>query len=214
MTDAMPSKTIGFVFIDRFADWEYGLLAASATEWFGAETVALTPDGGAVRSSAGFRLLGDRPLTSDAVEDLDAIVVVGSDRWTSLCPINIRELLQSVVSRGGIVGGICAGTLALARAGLFAGRDHTSNGREWIREQLGFYPGDSRYVDVPEAVCDGPVISAPGSAPGTFAIAVLRALYPELAEDIDRMWSLFAREYLHEFSDARSQVQPIHSRVA
>lgn len=25
-----PSKVIGFVFIDRFADWEFGLLAASA----------------------------------------------------------------------------------------------------------------------------------------------------------------------------------------
>jgi putative intracellular protease/amidase len=209
MTDPVPSKSLGFVFIDRFADWEYGLLAASAVEWFGAAAVALTPNGGPVRSAAGFSLAGERPLTADAAEGLDAVIVVGSEGWSSALPIDIRELLQCVASRGGVVGGICAGTLALARAGLFAGRDHTSNGREWIRQQLGFYPGDSRYVDVLEAVRDGPVVSAPGSAPGTFAIAVLRALYPGRAEAIDRMWPVFAREYLEGSAgapQARSRV--------
>ena len=40
----MPEqKTIGVLFIERFADWEYGLLAASAVEWFGARAVSLTP---------------------------------------------------------------------------------------------------------------------------------------------------------------------------
>ena len=33
------AKTIGFVFIQGYADWEYGLLAASAVEWFGAQAV-------------------------------------------------------------------------------------------------------------------------------------------------------------------------------
>lgn len=210
MTDSASPKTLGFVFIDRFADWEYGLIAASAVAWFDATTVALTPKGGPVRSAAGFSLAGDRPLTADAAEGLDAVIVVGSEGWSSALPIDIRELLQCVASRGGVVGGICAGTLALARAGLFAGRDHTSNGREWIRERLGFYPGDSRYVDVSEAVRDGPIVSAPGSAPGTFAIAVLRALYPGRAEDIDRIWPLFAREYIEGSADAL----PVQSRVA
>lgn len=38
----MPKqKTIGLIFMDGFADWEYGLLAASAVEWFGARAVSL-----------------------------------------------------------------------------------------------------------------------------------------------------------------------------
>lgn len=41
----MPdTRKIGFVFINRFADWEYGLLAASAVEWFGAEAISLSPE--------------------------------------------------------------------------------------------------------------------------------------------------------------------------
>lgn len=43
----MPeTKTIGFVFIPGVADWEYGLLSASAVEWFGAKVFAITPTAG------------------------------------------------------------------------------------------------------------------------------------------------------------------------
>jgi hypothetical protein len=53
----MPErKKIGILFIEGFADWEYGLLAASAVEWFGARTVSLTPDGKPVSGISGFRL--------------------------------------------------------------------------------------------------------------------------------------------------------------
>src|SRR4051812_16173662 len=40
-----PQRKIGLVFIPGFADWEYGLLSASAVEWFGAKAICLTPDG-------------------------------------------------------------------------------------------------------------------------------------------------------------------------
>ena len=41
------------------------------------------------------------------------------------------------------------------------------------------YAGGERYCDVAHAVADGRLVSAPGAAPGTFAIAFLEALYPE-----------------------------------
>jgi putative intracellular protease/amidase len=94
-----------------------------------------------------------------------------------------------------VVGGICAGTLALARAGLFKERTHTSNGRNWILEHVPDYPGAERCCDVPHAVTDRRLISAPGSAPGTFALAFLEALYPEQTEQIAQMRTLFAGEY-------------------
>ena len=112
-------KTIGFVFIEGFADWEYGLLSASAVEWFGARAVSLSPGG-----CAG---VIDRRLSPDARPwhgpaentDLDAVAVIGSDSWTGETPPDVSALLKAVADRGGVVGGICAGTLALARAGLF-----------------------------------------------------------------------------------------------
>ncbi|TGQ45714.1 DJ-1/PfpI family protein [Mesorhizobium sp. M00.F.Ca.ET.216.01.1.1] len=194
----MPEqKTIGVLFIDRFADWEYGLLAASAVEWFGARAVSLTPDGKPVTSASGFLLTPDRSAEVGENADLDAIAVIGSDEWAGDAPPDISGLLTAVAARGGVAGGICAGTLALARAGLFKDVRHTSNGRDWISAKEPGYPGAQNYQDVPYAVADRRIVSAPGSAPGTFALACLRTLYPdpERSGDFAQMRMLFAREY-------------------
>lgn len=188
-------KKIGFVFIDGFADWEFGLLSASAVEWFGAEAVSLSPGGRQVPSMAGFKLTPDRSAEPDANTDLDAVAVIGSDGWATAGAPDVAGLLEAVAARGGVVGGICGGTLALARAGLFEGRQHTSNGRDWILGHLPGYAGSEAYRDVPDAVADGAIVSAPGSAPGTFAHAFLAALYPERGEELAQMKAMFAREY-------------------
>lgn len=193
MTD--DPKTIGMVFIDRFADWEYGLLSASAVEWFGARAVALTPDGRPVKSCSGFSLTADRPVDADRDEDLDAIAVIGSDQWAEAHAPDVSALLQAVARRGGVVGGICAGTLPLARAGLFNETKHTSNGREWILAKTAGYPGMKNYQDVPHAVADGGIVSAPGTAPGTFALAFLEALYPDKESELNELRAMFEREY-------------------
>lgn len=190
-----PMKTIGVVFIDQFADWEYGLLAASAVEWFGSRAFAITPTGGPVRSASGFQLNPLRSANPVENADLDAVAVIGSDVWVTPAAPDVSPLLTAVAERGGVIGGICAGTLALARAGLFRDVDHTSNEQEWLDHHLPDYPGRSRYRQVPHAVRDGRIVSAPGSAPGTFAVEFLTALYPEQAGQLAEMRKLFAREY-------------------
>lgn len=192
----MPDrKTIGFVFIQGLADWEFGLLSASAVEWFGARAVPLRPGDPELISISGFRLRPERGLEPLDNQDLDAVAVIGSDGWATRNAPDPSPLLQEVAARGGVVGGICAGTLALARAGLFAGADHTSNGRDWILNHEPSYVGKERYRDVPRAVADGRVVSAPGSAPGTFALEFLAALYPDQPGRIAEMRKLFASEY-------------------
>ncbi|WP_040585056.1 DJ-1/PfpI family protein [Allomesorhizobium alhagi] len=192
----MPaSKTIGFIFIDGFADWEYGLLSASAVEWFGGRAVSLSPDGAPRKSMSGFHLTPDRGFDIAENADLDAIAVIGSDHWASNAHPDPSPLLKAVAARGGVVGGICAGTLALARSGLFEAARHTSNGRDWILMHEPAYAGSGNYQDVPHAVADGRIVSAPGSAPGTFALAFMKALYPEQEGQLAEMKTLFAREF-------------------
>ena len=189
------SKTIGLLFIEGYADWEYGLLAASAVEWFGLKAVSLSPHASPLTSIGGLRLMAERTAQPDANADLDAIAVIGSDGWASKDAPDVSPLLLAVARRGGVVGGICAGTLALARAGLFEGVGHTSNGRDWILGHEPAYVGAGGYRDVPHAVADGRIVSAPGSAPGTFAVAFLEALLPENTEQFGQMRAMFAREY-------------------
>jgi putative intracellular protease/amidase len=188
-------RKIGVLFIPGFADWEYGLLAASAVDWFGAEVVSLSPDGQPVTSMAGLRLIPDRSADPSVNEDLDALAVIGSDTWATQEAPDVSALLKAVARRGGIVGGICGATLALAHAGLFENAGHTSNGRDWILKHLPDYAGAAHYRDVPHAVTDGRIVSAPGSAPGTFAIEFLGALLPDQRGQLAEMRALFAREY-------------------
>jgi putative intracellular protease/amidase len=190
-----PKRTIGLVFIPGFADWEYGLLSASAVEWFGGRTLSLSPDGKPVRSMSGFGLTPDRSLDPVANGDLDAVAVIGSDEWASDAAPDVSGLLRSVRERGGVIGGICAGTLALARAGLLAEAKHTSNSRDWILHHLPDYPGRENYQDVPHAVADAGIVSAPGSAPGTFALEFLQTLYPDKESQFGEMRAMFSREY-------------------
>ncbi|ODT06844.1 MAG: glutamine amidotransferase [Mesorhizobium sp. SCN 65-20] len=189
------SKTIGLLFIEGYADWEYGLLAASAVEWFGLKAVSVSPHASPLASIGGLRLMAERTAEPQANGDLDAIAVIGSDGWASKDAPDVSPLLLAVAQRGGVVGGICGGTLPLARAGLFEGVGHTSNGRDWILGHEPAYVGAGGYRDVPHAVADGRIVSAPGSAPGTFAVAFLEALLPENTEQFGQMRAMFAREY-------------------
>lgn len=189
------TKTIGLLFIEGYADWEYGLLAASAVEWFGLRVVSLSPHASPLTSIGGLKLIATRSADPVDNTDLDAIAVIGSDGWTSKDAPDVSAILHAVRARGGVVGGICGGTLPLARAGLFEGVSHTSNGRDWILGHEPDYAGASRYSDVLHAVGDGRIVSAPGSAPGTFAVAFLEALLPENKEQFGQMRTMFAREY-------------------
>ena len=129
----------------------------------------------------------DRGVAPEENADLDAVAVIGAETWPSEDAPDIAPLLSATLARGGIVGGICGGTLSLARAGLFEGRKHTSNGAGWIQSKIDDYSGSSFYQDVPHAVRDAHIVSAPGSAPGTFTTNFLEALYPEKAGQVAEM---------------------------
>jgi putative intracellular protease/amidase len=164
-------------------------------EWFGAKAVSLAPDGKPVTGISSFMLTPDRGTEPEANVDLDAIAVIGSGDWAAKDPPDVSALLKSVSGRGGVVGGICAGTLAIARSGLLKGHKHTSNGRAWILERAPGYAGSEFYENVPHAVASDRVVTAPGSAPGTFAKTFLKVLYPDQKEQLTEMGALFAREY-------------------
>lgn len=194
MAENAEPKTVGFVFVEGFADWEFGFLSASVGEWFAGKAVSISPSIGPVRSIGGFRLTPDRSAEPEQNQDLDAIAVIGSDTWADNPP-EVGPLLRSVAARGGVVGGICAGTLALARAGLFEHAAHTSNEEAWLNHVLPDYPGRANYRQLPHAIADGRIVSAPGSAPGTFAVTFLATLFPDKAAMTDEMRAMFASEY-------------------
>lgn len=188
-------KRIALVLIDAFADWEYGLVAASAVAWFGCSLTVLTPGGRNVTSMAGVRALADGALEEADASGFDAIVLIGSDGWAAGAAPEADGLARAIHDRGGTVGAICGGTVALARSGLLDGRTHTSNAANWLRQTVGNYAGADRYQDSAAAVTDDRIVTAPGTAPATFAIAVLLSLFPARQEQIGEMRAMMAAEH-------------------
>ncbi|MGV3624121.1 MAG: DJ-1/PfpI family protein [Archangium sp.] len=171
------SERIAVLLNEAFADWEVGYLTASARDFLNGEVKYFTPHGKEATSEGGLRVASDGRFDAVDVETFGAVIVCGSGKWAEPNAADISTLLKSANEKKRIIGVICAGTLTAARAGLFDGRPHTSNGAKWLGENAPGYRGASHYRDVNEAVVDGNLISAPGSAPVSFAKAVLSALF-------------------------------------
>lgn len=165
-------KPVMILLLDRFADWETPLISGVGGDFYGLKARHVTPGGGNLRSMGGLSVTG----LEDAVPREDEIIVLcGGEAWTRDPVPDLGDMLRAAHGRGQTVAGICAGTLVLGRAGLLDGRAHTSNGLDFLRHWLPAYAGAGHYRDVPHAVADGGVITAPGTAPATFAAEVLRA---------------------------------------
>lgn len=166
--------TIVTILTDSFADWETAPLNAAARSFYGARTVFASPDGKAVVSMAGLTVQPDAAVETLDCDELDALVVCGGMLWQTEHAPDISSLLRLARAKGKLVAGICDGTLQLAKAGLLDDVAHTSNGAGYL-DATG-YAGKARYRDVPFAVCDDRLVTAPGTAPVTFMAEVMRAI--------------------------------------
>lgn len=183
------------LFHHGWADWEAGFILAALREYFGFTVRIATPGGVEATSIGGVRAAADLAFADVRLEDLDVLLVIGSERWMRDDNPEVVDLLRRANAAGKSIGAICAGTLAAARAGLLDGRVHTSNSRDFLTAHAGGYAGAERYADTPRAVRDNGVVTAPGSAPGSFSIEVLRLVAPDQAEMIEGYRAMLAAEY-------------------
>lgn len=164
-------KPVIVLLTEGFADWETGLLAFAAME-DGLEIRLTSPDGGDVTSIGGMRVTGLAPFRPGGDE---VVVICGGTIWDRPEAPDLAEALAAAKARGATLAAICGGVAALARAGLLDGVAHTSNGRAWLDHVAPGYAGAALHRDQPQAVADGGVITAAGSAPASFAAEVLAA---------------------------------------
>ncbi len=188
--------TIAVAFLQPgWADWEAGAVLALLREYLKVQIEVATPTGDPETSIGGVLAAADYRFDDPVLSDADVYILIGSDEWAKGENPAISSLIRQAFADGKIVAGICAGTTALAHAGLFDGRKHTSNGAEWLVEQVPGYAGADGYVDSAKAVVDGKLVSASGLAPVTFAAAVARLIAPEQEEMIAGYLAMFAREF-------------------
>ncbi|MDP1737669.1 MAG: DJ-1/PfpI family protein [Caulobacter sp.] len=185
------------LFNHGWADWEAGFVLAVLREYFGFAVRIATPGGVEATSIGGVRAAAD--LAFDAVDptDTDLLLVIGSASWIEGEDLVVSDLLRRADAVGLSIGAICAGTLAAARAGLLDDRPHTSNDLAFLRAKSPAYAGAAHYQDAPVAARGGNVVTAPGSAPTSFAVAVLRLVAPEREADIAAYEAMLGAEHAH-----------------
>jgi len=166
--------TIVTLLTDGLADWETALLNAVAKGYYGVDLCFASPLGKPVTSMGGMRVMPDVAMEDIDVAAIDALVISGGTIWQTPGAPDIGPVARAAHERGRLVAGICDGTLALARTGLLDGVAHTSNGVGYLAPSG--YAGANHYQDVPGAVTDGGIVTAPATAPVGFMVAVLAGL--------------------------------------
>jgi putative intracellular protease/amidase len=188
--------TVAVAFLQPgWADWEAGSVLPLLRRYLGVQIEIATPDGEPQTSIGGVLAAADYKFSDPVLSDADVFLLIGSDAWVEFKDEAVFGLLRQAVADGKIVGAICAGTVAAARARLFEGRAHTSNGQDWLLEQEAGYAGADGYVDTPKAVTTGKIVSAPGTAPITFAAAIGRLIAPESEEMLAGYEAMCAKEF-------------------
>jgi putative intracellular protease/amidase len=163
-------EAIHVLVFEGLADWEAALALAELRRTGKRQVVAVGFDRQAVVTMGGLRVTPDRALSDLDVGQIGLLIVPGGDRWEAGdYPVAPTERLLTDLVRARIpVAAICGGTVAAARAGLFDGRRHTSNDRDWLQKVAPGYRGRELYRDLP-AVRDDGVISASSTGSLEFA---------------------------------------------
>lgn len=180
------------ILTEGFADWETTLLNAVAHSYYKVETNYATPGGAPVTSAGGMRVTPDMAAEDVKPGDFDAVIVCGGEAWQAATPPDIAPLLQATRDAGVLLGLICDGTWAAAKAGILDDLRHTSNGAGYL-DPTG-YKGSAHYRDTPAAVTDHRIVTAAGTSPVAFMTAVMEGL--GLAnEDLSYYVGLHAAQY-------------------
>ncbi|AKJ42198.1 type 1 glutamine amidotransferase family protein [Pragia fontium] len=186
-------KRVMTILTENFSDWEIALTNSVGRGYYGFETRFATPGGAPVTSSSGMLVTPHLAIEDITLDSFDLLIVCGGTIWQTHKAPDISELLLAAHKKNIVVAGICDGTRVLAQAGLLDHLRHTSNSAENL-SQLN-YAGAAYYQNVPYAVADRHVVTAPGTAPVSFMVEVFGALGIERDENFNYYLSMYAAEH-------------------
>lgn len=202
----MKVEDVLFVVLDEYADWEAASLAAALNEKpeqgeqrYCVKTVSLSKE--PVRSIGGFRMLPDYAL-DEVGDDFAGVVLIGGNSWRKEESKAVMELVQKALDANKVVGAICDASVFLGMNGVLNDVRHTSNQLEDLKEASAEnYTGESDYAEQ-QAVRDGKIVTANGSAFLEFGKEMMEALESAPQAEIDEWYEFFKSGY-HEFMKKR-----------
>ena len=145
---------------------------------------AVAPTLEPVKSIGGFRTLPDYSFDT-MPDDYAALVLIGGFGWTTPIAEQVVPIVRKAVEKGKIVGAICNGASFMAKCGLLNKVKHTGNGLDQLKLWGGDnYTNPDGYIHA-QAVSDGNIVTANGSATLEFAKELLSLLENDTPERIE-----------------------------
>ena len=142
---------------------------------------AVAPTMEPVKSIGGFRTLPDYSFDT-MPDDYVALVLIGGFGWTTPIAEQVVPIVRKAVEKGKIVGAICNGASFMAKCGLLNKVKHTGNGLDQLKLWGGDnYTNPDGYIHA-QAVSDGNIVTANGSATLEFAKELLSLLENDTPE--------------------------------
>lgn len=170
-------KTLLFVILQQYADWEAAYISSAITMLgqgqYNIKTVSLSQD--CVQSIGGFRVLPDYDIKS-VPDNYEALILIGGMTWKRENTQQIKALVEDCRQKGKVLGGICDASAFLGSVGVLNDVYHTSNDLNVLKQWAGsIYTGEAKYI-AKQAVSDRNIITANGTAPLEYAKEILLAL--------------------------------------
>lgn len=171
------NRTVLFVILDQYADWESAYLSMALTEFslgeIDVKTVSLSTQ--PIKTIGGFTTMPDFD-TESCPSDVLGLVLIGGKSWKSPEAQLLLPLIQEAFNKKIVMGAICAASEFLGAYGFLNNIKHTSNSLEsiisWENNQ---YNNAINYIHA-QSVRDENIITANGTASLDFARDFLYAL--------------------------------------
>ncbi|MGG3887525.1 DJ-1/PfpI family protein [Metabacillus fastidiosus] len=179
--------------LDTLADWELGYVTAelNSGQYFkkqsdnvSVKTVGATKD--SIVTKGGITVIPEITVDEIISEPSTVLLLPGADIWDDPKHTPIIDKATELLECGATVAAICSATTALADAGVFDKRIHTSNSLEYLKMICPNYKGELYYRDV-KAVADGNLITASSAGGLLFARNILAKL-GVFSEDTLEAW--------------------------
>lgn len=201
------SKEILYILLPDYAAHEAVYLAqAIASDEFALKenpryvNRAVAPTTEPVMSIGGFRTLPDYSFDT-MPEDYAALVLIGGFGWSTPVAEQVIPIVRSAIEKGKAVGAICNAASFMAKCGFLNAVRHTGNGLEQLKSWGGEnYTNPEGYVHS-QAVSDGNIVTANGSAALEFAKELLLLLGNDTPERIEMYYQFNKQGFCALFPD-------------
>lgn len=165
-----------FVFIyDDMADFEITFITHLLGTDLGMEIVTISYEDKLIRSKSGIIYKPSKLIKDVLKEDAEGLIIPGG--WNGEIRPELIDLIQSINSKGKLLGAICAGPRFLAKAGVLDNVNYTTSIVNWTEAHKKNFMEDDPFPRqnfiLDRVIRDGNIITAQGNAFIDFAIEIV-----------------------------------------